>query len=100
MKLWHREKKEKKENNNRMNLLLAIIFLFGGSILFRLYNLQVVKFDFYTARASSQHEAMKSLEPKRGRIFIQDSNNSKPGEELYPLATNKEFALVYAKPNE
>ncbi len=98
MKLWHRNKKEKKENNNRINLLLAIIFLFGGSILFRLYNLQVTSFDLYTALASSQHQATKYLEPKRGRIFIQDQN--KEEEKLYPVATNKEFALVYTKPDE
>ncbi len=83
--------------NNRINLVIAIIFLLGALILYRLYDLQIKKYDLYVALASSQHVAYNKLQPKRGRIFIQDSY----GEgKLYPIATNKDFALVYAVPRD
>ncbi len=83
--------------NNRINVVITIIFLLGALVLYRLYDLQIKKYDLYVALASSQHVAYNKLQPKRGRIFIQDSH----GEgKLYPIATNKDFALVYAVPKD
>ena len=84
-------------NNNRINLVIAVIFLLGGLVLYRLYDLQIRKYDLYVALASSQHVAYSKLEPARGRIFIQDSYGE---SKLYPIATNKDFALVYAVPKD
>ncbi|MEA3398719.1 MAG: penicillin-binding protein 2, partial [Patescibacteria group bacterium] len=39
------------------------------------------------------------LEPERGKIFAQDGQDL-PSENIYQIATNKEFALVYAVPNK
>jgi len=88
------------KNNNRINLMMAIIFLLGSLILYKLYNLQVVEHDLYTALASGQHQIYSHLEPERGKIFIQDNSGGSSGSEIYPVATNKEFALVYAIPKE
>lgn len=96
MKLWKNEKKTaggRFNNNNRINLVIAIIFLFGGLTIFKLFSLQVINHAFYVALASGQHDISSMLEPKRGRIFYQDRN-----EGLYPVATNKNFALIYAIP--
>jgi len=84
--------------NNRINLLIAIVFLFGLVIVFKLYSLQISKHELYLAKADSQHQIYNKLEPERGEIFMVDYER---GEEvLYPFATNKDFALIYAVPAE
>ncbi|MFA6393758.1 MAG: penicillin-binding protein 2 [Patescibacteria group bacterium] len=87
------------EKNNRANFLLAIIFLLAGGLLYKIFYLQVLQKDYYSALAAGQHEVFRELEPDRGRIFIEDSGEG-GNKELYPVATNKEFALFYAKPAE
>lgn len=83
--------------NNRINFLIAIVFLFGVLLIFKLYSLQIVKHELYSARADSQHQIYNKLEPERGEIFIVDNQGG--GEEIfYPFATNKDFALIYAVP--
>ncbi|MDP2830515.1 MAG: penicillin-binding transpeptidase domain-containing protein, partial [bacterium] len=85
------------DGNNRVNSVIAIIFLLGGAVLFKLYSLQVMNYDLYLALASSQHQIFSELEPERGKIFIEDSPG---GDSVYPIATNKEIALLYAVPKE
>jgi cell division protein FtsI/penicillin-binding protein 2 len=102
MKLWKSNKRARDigiYNNNRINIIIAIIFLLGLNVLVKLYNLQVRQYDWYMARALSQHQVSGILEPERGRIFIQENREGKD-ENLYPIATNKEFALIYAIPKE
>ena len=102
MRPWHNKKTIRKErnqySNNRINLIMAIVFLLGGLTIGRLYSLQVMKYDLYTARASGQHQIFSKLKPERGKIFIQDRSDNNSNNELYPIATNKEFALVHAIP--
>lgn len=81
--------------NNRVNIIIAIVFLFGGLILYKLYDLQVARYDLYAALALDQHQVYSQLEPERGRIYMQDKNG-----QLYPYATNKEFASVFAVPKD
>jgi len=87
-----------KVNNNRLRFVVAIIFLLFGSIIFKLYSLQIRQFDFYTALASSQHDVYSELKPERGKIFLSEIVNKE--EKLYPLATNKEYAEVYVVPKD
>lgn len=88
-----------KEFDNRLHIILAIIFLFVGIVIFRLFNLQVSKYDLYVALASDQHQVYNKLDAERGKIFIQDGYNDNTSK-LYPMATNKDFALVYAVPKK
>jgi len=99
MQLWRKENKTSKDSN-RINIVMAIIFLLGGGVLFKLFSLQVLNSDLYIAKATSQHEVSDVLEPERGKILIQDSNPSTNENSLYPLASNKKFALVYAVPDD
>ncbi len=86
-------------SNNRINFLIAIVFLFGLLIVYRLYDLQVMKYDLYMARAQGQHQIHNILEPERGEIFMED--HGMDGQVLsYPFATNKDFALLYAVPRD
>lgn len=92
-------KKEKRQNlqfkSSRVNLIMAIIFLLGGCVLYRLFSLQVLQNDLYVSLASSQHEATNILAPERGDIFFSQSSSN-----LYPVATNKDFAQVYVVPKD
>ena len=84
--------------DNRLHFLLAVVFLLGGVLVYQLFKLQVMEHDLYTALALDQHQVYNQLEPSRGRIFIRDSQESIG--ELYPIATNKEFGLLYTVPKK
>lgn len=103
MGLWRGKKNNKSNavsNDNRINIIIAIVFLLGGSILYKLYDLQVFKYDLYTTLAQGQHQIFSELKPDRGKIFMSDYRQGSKEEELYPLATNKDFALLYAVPKD
>ncbi len=97
MRLRQKKRKQKTANNNRLNLIAAIIFLFIGVIVYRLYYLQIKQYDYYAALAASQQSAHRQLEPRRGKIYIQDSAQSN-SSQLYLIATNKQYALLYVDP--
>lgn len=84
----------------RMRILNWIFGLIVFLIIFRLFDLQLINHGYYEALASDQHEIYKSLFPKRGEIFVKDQYvyNGEAQENLYPLAMNKEYNLVYAQP--
>lgn len=84
--------------NSRLHVVLAIIFLLVGALFYQLINLQINKHEFYAAIAADQHLAVNKLKAERGRIFIQDIVDQE--SKLYPIATNKDFALVYAVPRK
>jgi cell division protein FtsI/penicillin-binding protein 2 len=83
--------------DNRTTLLVAVIFLFSLAIIARLFNVQVLDGDVYAARALQQHGVAEDITPNRGRIFVRTQAEK---SDLYPLAANKEFALVYAVPKD
>ncbi len=92
--------KSSEKYNNRINFLIAIVFLFTIVISYKLYDVQVSKHDLYSAKANSQHQIYKKLEPNRGEIFIEDYMSGIKERTLYPLATNKDFALIFAVPKD
>jgi len=102
MKLWHGQKNKNRVslNNNRINIIIAIVFLLGGTILYRLYALQVSEYDLYTALADGQHQTYSQLKPERGKIYLSDFKENSGAETIYPYATNKDFALLYAVPHD
>lgn len=98
MKLWAQNKRKVSTiDDRRINIIMAAIFLLGVLVVAKLYDLQVRKYDFYSAKASGQHNFFSILEPERGNIFIQDNVNG-DGSKLYPLAADKKFALLYCIP--
>jgi len=78
----------------RIRLLVIFIAVFFFAVLFRIFQIQVVKHNFYSALAQDQHEFFKNIFPERGEIFIRDAYS----DSVYPLAVNKELNLVYAVP--
>ena len=86
----------------RIYLLLIIVFLVGGGVLARLFSLQILQYDYYSALAQDQHQLYKTLFPERGEIFLQDLSVSRRNKDefYYPLAVNKEFQQVYLIPKK
>ena len=95
--MFRRAAKQAKFTDKRMAILKIAIFLFGAFIILRLINLQIVQGGFYRDLASGQHEISQELFPQRGEIFIQDTRVGTG--ELFPLAINKRFNLVYTIPS-
>ena len=79
---------------SRIYILIGLVIIVFCVILFRLFQIQVIKHDFYKALAQNQHEFFQKTVPKRGEIFIKDLYS----EKLYPLAVNKELNIIYAVP--
>jgi len=101
MKFWKKNRRDSiNYSNNRINIIIAIVFLLGITILYRLYDIQINKHDLYTDLALGQHQVSSQLKPARGRIFISGYGKNLAEEKLYPFATNKDFALVFAIPKE
>jgi len=88
--------------DSRLRFLLAMVFIFGGIIVWRLFSLQVLDYNFYSALAAGQHEIYQSLFPERGKILMQEVfGSASSGEKnLYPLAANQSLFLVYAEPQK
>jgi len=75
----------------RINFLLALLFLFGGIIIGRLFFIQVHQGEFYRALAQGLYNISEKNEEERGEIFFRN------GE---PLAINMEWPLVFTSPRE
>lgn len=88
-----------KTKDNRIKVVMAIVFLFGFFTVLKLYDLQFRKYDLYSDMANGQHQISSQLEPERGSIYINDYNEG-GGDVLYPFATNKDFAFLYAVPKD
>src|SRR3989339_157870 len=99
MNFRRNKKNNKKINVNRLQFVMAIIFLLVGFVLFKLYELQILKYDLYVALAMDQHQVFRKLNPERGKIFVQNDPYIF-GKNLYPVATNKEFASIFAVPED
>ncbi|PIR95011.1 hypothetical protein COT95_00995, partial [Candidatus Falkowbacteria bacterium CG10_big_fil_rev_8_21_14_0_10_37_6] len=96
--IWSSHKiKRELAYDNRAKFLVAVIFLFAFAIIIKIFNLQVFQHDLYAARALQQHGVEEEIIPERGRIFVRTNEDK---TELYPLAANKEFALIYAVPKD
>lgn len=105
MKRYTRGQKKKPRNdicNYRVLSLYVVFGLIGLLIVVRLFVLQILEHDTYTAIASGQYEIFQKLVPKRGSIYIRDDSSlesiSQNQSHLYPLATNKITYEVFAQP--
>ncbi len=60
----------------RLLTVLAAFVLCFVAVLGRVFYLQILKADYYTEKAKSQHERTLTLEPRRGRILDKKGNKS------------------------
>ncbi len=89
-------------DKKRINLVFILILLIAGAVIARLFCLQILDYELYSALAKDQHEFSRTLTPERGEILMQDFSQAKrTGQPAYfPLATNKEFYQAYLVPVE
>ncbi len=89
-----------KQFEPRVKFMAYLFLIFALLIIVKLFDFQVLKFDFYYALASDQHEIYQKIFPNRGSIYLKDQTLSalSKQESLYPLAINKDYNLVYAQP--
>lgn len=90
-----RERKIKKLKNWRIGFVFLFLCMASAGIIYRLFDLQIVNYKFYSAKASDQHDFSKILNPTRGSIYMKDRFGG-----IYPLAMNKDSASVFAVPKE
>lgn len=90
-----REWKSKKLKNWRIGFAFLFLCAAFAGIIYRLFDLQIVNYKFYSAKASDQHDFSRILDPQRGSIYMKDRFG-----DIYPLATNKDSASVFAVPKE
>ncbi len=76
--------------------LLTVSILFSYSVLVNnIYDLQIKRGGYYSARAASQSRGSDFLSPERGKIYFQDKNGNK-----IPAAINRDYPVVFAVPKE
>ncbi len=94
-----KKKNIEKNHNNRLYFLIAIVFLLFLGCIYKLYKIQIIQGGYFSELASDQHRVHSELQPERGEILIE--KEKKTGEnDFYALATNRDFALVYAIPKD
>lgn len=101
--MWRNSKNNPQPERSRVSLsrwrlVVAIIFLFAGAVVYKLFSLQIQQCDLYTAMAADQQQVSSKLKPERGKIYFTETTNNQ--EKLFPVATNKDFAVLYAVPKD
>lgn len=85
-----------KPKNRRLDAIIAVVFITVIIVVLRLFDLQVLKYPYYQALASGQHQIFENIIPDRGKIYVED----KISGELYPLALNKKLNIVFGAPKQ
>lgn len=85
----------KKKKDTRLYFLAFILLVSLSGVITRLFSLQVLSHSRYEDLAKNQHQLFEKLFPKRGSVFLKDKSDN-----LYPLAINKDYPVVYAVPTE
>jgi len=87
--------------NWRFYFLSVIIFFCFVGVIFRLFNLQILKHNSYQEMAANQQQAYQNIYPERGEIFLKDRYIEENSRSLFsPIAINKNFYNVYAVPKD
>ncbi|OGZ00264.1 MAG: hypothetical protein A2945_04525 [Candidatus Liptonbacteria bacterium RIFCSPLOWO2_01_FULL_52_25] len=79
----------------RFGILIVFLFLGYASLLFKVYDLQVTKGGYYSARSGSQILSSGITAANRGIIYFTDRN----GKQL-PAVLNKDHLAIYAVPKD
>lgn len=82
------------DTRSRTRIVAGGFLLLAGLATMRLGYLQVMEHGKFASRAEAQHLAEYEIQAERGEIFLKDGN------ELYPLAVNKEYPMAYVSPRD
>lgn len=82
---------------HRVRVLRAIAIVSSVALIVRLADLQLLRHGTFEAQAQGQHGVQAELPPTRGEILARDRFS---GGQLFPLATNRRYHLLYAVPKD
>jgi len=77
----------------RFSIIVGLLVLAFTYLGFHLYQLQLVKGDYYYAQAESEQSSAASNNANRGAIYFTDNNGNR-----LPAALDQEFPIIYAVP--
>jgi len=77
-----------------ITILLILAGISAFIIIVRLFYLQVIKYDFYSAAALKEHSGYTELSAKRGEILVQDYASG----DLFTVASNTTMDLIFVDP--
>jgi cell division protein FtsI/penicillin-binding protein 2 len=75
-----------------ISIFFAFLYL---ALISNIYNLQIAKGSYYSARAAAQNQVSGLLSAVRGDIYFMDKDGN-----LFPAAINKKYYVIYAVPKE
>lgn len=81
--------------NGRLLIIFGLVFFLTGSILFRLFEKQVIEHDDFVKAAESQSTATTTIAAPRGKIYAKDKD-----AQLYPLAISQWQYLLEVSPRQ
>ena len=90
---WQHRGDESKERLPFLVFGLLFVFILIAA---RLFVLQILSYEFYSALAAGKGDFYSKLKPNRGTIYVHDRGK----EDLYPVAANTVTHTVYAEPNK
>ncbi len=82
--------------NRRLFLLSVSTVGLFGMLVVRLFDLQILRYAYYEAVATSQRKRAYEIMPRRGSIYMQEG----AGRELFPVAVNRKAYVAYAVPRD
>jgi stage V sporulation protein D (sporulation-specific penicillin-binding protein) len=91
-------RKSSSKRYDRLHIIQGVFFLLAVSIIWRLFDLQVLKGSTKLAEAFNQRSNVEELLPNRGEIYTIASLHNQ--DEFQPLAINEKRFLIYANPLE
>lgn len=83
-----------KKSFHRVFFLSLAAGILALAIIGKLFYLQVIKHNYYLAKAQEGHLGYTEIEPRRGDILIKDFHS----DEVFRLATSTSFDLLFADP--
>lgn len=78
----------------RLRLVGAVFFLWALVIGVRLFDLQVLRFNYFSSLAAKAQATVRPLLPERGVIYVRE------GGQRHPVVSNRDYYLVYADPRK
>ncbi|QQG49975.1 MAG: penicillin-binding protein 2 [Candidatus Berkelbacteria bacterium] len=82
-------------SNGRLIVIFGLIFFLTGSIIFRLFEKQVIEHDDFVKAAETQSTATTAITAPRGKIYAKDKDG-----QLYPLAISQWQYLLEVSPRQ
>ena len=84
-----------KKATDRVLIIMIFLAIFASIIIVRLFYLQILKHNFYTALADTQQQSTTVEPATRGSIFMRAGNEQNPTK----VAINTMLDLIYIDPN-